>query len=891
MLNYKSRKEIVDKYHEDFNINKKSEIDLLDPASKDLYSVISKISEYNPSSVDLIDNAIKRYETGTYKSLGDFMKKQHNKLVKLLVHKEEQDKYYYIIDKYKQFQYSEGTNRRSVRSNSYSYHMKNAFKLIYNYYLFGFFECSMANYLINNMAEDKLDIKTNYYVLTYKIDRLDDMIAAGIDFGDRDLINAIQEIILSENNTEAVTVHIIRGVLKSSNEELHKLLGDFLLAARLQEGIRQAICENADCGTTEGFLKIFEVICDNNLIRYSSIKRAVATWIGICDENNVDRISNKIISLMSQCILDKDIALKKTESNDSIEIMVGLWALGFYDVEDAIEVMKKYVSCGSRNQKLTMSYYNLDLYYKKFSDITANKMIEDHWSDYELIAAFMPTYLSSVEYYLEVAINDKRNKDLLMSYSLIPIKDKIDLLNRYQFLQVFLKGSKQFGSQRRSSEALAVDMALENLAISAGFTDVTRLILMAEAEMINTIASFLSWNEVDGVSVRLEINKHGQPSLVYRKGDKQLKAAPASFRKNPYNLEIKQVVKKLKDQYSRTKQMFEVAMENRTLFTFSELLPLRDNPVISPIINNLVFIGEDLDTVDIGFLSDEGLLDYSGNEIKLDLASKIRVAHPFDLYKNRCWHEYQSLFFTEESVSKQRKQPFKQVFRELYIKLDEELENHKSLMFAGNQIQTKRTLTCLKNRKWVADYEEGLQKVYYRDNIVANIYALADWFSPSDIEAPTLEWVVFSNRKTFQSLKIKDVPDIVYSEIMRDVDMAVSVAHAGGVDPETSHSTIEMRKVIIEFNLPLFGIENVVLSGSHAIITGKRAEYNIHLASGIIHKAAGPMINVLPVHSQSRGKIFLPFIDEDPKTAEIMSKIVLFARDEKIKDPYILSQI
>lgn len=184
-----------------------------------------------------------------------------------------------------------------------------------------------------------------------------------------------------------------------------------------------------------------------------------------------------------------------------------------------------------------------------------------------------------------------------------------------------------------------------------------------------------------------------------------------------------------------------------------------------------------------------------------------------------------------------------------------------------------------------------MQKVYYRDNIVANIYALADWFSPSDIEAPTLEWVVFSNRKTFQSLKIKDVPDIVYSEIMRDVDMAVSVAHAGGVDPETSHSTIEMRKVIIEFNLPLFGIENVVLSGSHAIITGKRAEYNIHLASGIIHKAAGHMINVLPVHSQSRGKIFLPFIDEDPKTAEIMSKIVLFARDEKIKDPYILSQI
>ena len=51
------------------------------------------------------------------------------------------------------------------------------------------------------------------------------------------------------------------------------------------------------------------------------------------------------------------------------------------------------------------------------------------------------------------------------------------------------------------------------------------------------------------------------------------------------------------------------------------------------------------------------------------------------------------------------------------------------------------------------------------------------------------------------------------------------------------------------------------------------------------------MINVLPVHSQSRGKIFLPFVDEDPKAAEIMSKILLFAQDDKIKDPYIMDQI
>ena len=51
------------------------------------------------------------------------------------------------------------------------------------------------------------------------------------------------------------------------------------------------------------------------------------------------------------------------------------------------------------------------------------------------------------------------------------------------------------------------------------------------------------------------------------------------------------------------------------------------------------------------------------------------------------------------------------------------------------------------------------------------------------------------------------------------------------------------------------------------------------------------MLHILPVHSQQRGRIFLPFVDEDPKTAEIMSKIILLAEDQKIKDPSILEQI
>lgn len=36
---------------------------------------------------------------------------------------------------------------------------------------------------------------------------------------------------------------MIRGIVMSRDTGLYKVLGDFLLAARLQEGARQAVCE------------------------------------------------------------------------------------------------------------------------------------------------------------------------------------------------------------------------------------------------------------------------------------------------------------------------------------------------------------------------------------------------------------------------------------------------------------------------------------------------------------------------------------------------------------------------------------------------------------------------------------------------------------------------
>ena len=486
---------------------------------------------------------------------------------------------------------------------------------------------------------------------------------------------------------------------------------------------------------------------------------------------------------------------------------------------------------------------------------------------------------------VEKEITAKRNKDLVMCCGLIPLKRarEKDMLARYVFLQNFLKESKQFGAQRRASEEKAVEIALSNLARACGFDDVTRLVWTAETELIKAHADHFTPKEVEDVALSLSVAADGAVSLVCTKGGKPLKAVPAKLKKNAYVLELKDAEKNLKEQYRRAKKMLEEMMEDGTPLLAREIANVMTyNPVIAPLLKPLVFQSGTA----LGFYADGALVAADGTRTELAEDAEVKIAHALDLYESGTWADYQRYLFEKEI-----RQPFKQVFRELYIKTADEHGKESSHRYAGHQVQPAKTVALLKTRRWVIDGSEGLQRIYYKANIIARIYALADWYSPADIEAPTLEWVEFFDRKTFQRLPIDDVPDLIFSEVMRDVDLVVSVAHVGGVDPEASHSTVEMRRAIVQFNLPLFKLDNVRLEGAHAHIHGKLGDYTVHLGSGIIQQKAGAMVSVLPVHSQHRGRLFLPFLDEDPKTAEILSKIILFAEDGKIKDPFILDQI
>ncbi|PSL40900.1 uncharacterized protein DUF4132 [Planomicrobium soli] len=486
---------------------------------------------------------------------------------------------------------------------------------------------------------------------------------------------------------------------------------------------------------------------------------------------------------------------------------------------------------------------------------------------------------------LKTSIQTKRNKEHLLAYSLLPIIAKFEetILDRYDFIQQFLTESKQFGAQRRASEAKVVEIALKNLALAGGYEDLTRMRWSLEGKKMETIQQYTVSAEVEGYQAHIEIDNSGKSRLRVFKGEKELASLPAKLKKNDYVITLKEIHSKLKEQYSRNRAELEKSMVLQSPFRKRELEQMLNNPVVAPLAKKLVFKIDER----FGFLEENGLVQENGDIYPFQETDVATIAHCVHLQENGIWAAYQRILYDQKVI-----QPFKQVFRELYVlNEDEKLDGYRSLRYAGHQLQPAKAITLFRGRSWTVHYEEGLQKVYHQENIIATVDALADWYSPADIESPTLEQVAFFDRKTYKPLKLRSIPPILFSETMRDIDLAVSIAHVGGIDPQASLTTIDMRKAIIRESLRLTKTANVRLDKNFAFIEGNLGEYGVHLGSGSVQKLATGSLYIIPVHSQHRGKLFLPFLDEDPKTAEILAKVLLLANDKTIKDPHILEQL
>ena len=469
-------------------------------------------------------------------------------------------------------------------------------------------------------------------------------------------------------------------------------------------------------------------------------------------------------------------------------------------------------------------------------------------------------------------ITEKRDKDYVMALGLVPInKKKVeeDLVSRYNLLQTFLKESKQFGQQRQESEKNAVEIGLDNLSRNAGYEDSIRFSWAMEAKATQQIMEKATL-VIDDTCLQLVVDEEGKADIIVTKGDKTLKSIPDKYKKNKEVEALKDSKTYLTKQYSRTRLSLEQAMLSQTLFTAAELAKILEHPVVKAMLSKLVLFNPE--TQASGFWQDGKLLSAEGTLTPLKAVDKLLIAHPSHLFYAVQWDLYQKYLFDKEL-----KQPFKQVFRELYVPTKDELEtSNRSERYQGHQVQPQKTVALLRGRGWTVNYEEGLQKVYHKEGFRATLYAAADWYTPSDVEAPTLEYVVFYNLKDGKEVPMKEINPVIFSEVMRDVDLVVSVAHVGGVDPEASHSTLQMRGALARESARLFKLTNVEVKERYILVKTEHGDYSLHLGSGMISKG-GLQINVVAVQSQHRGRVFLPFVDDDPKTAEIISKMKLLS--------------
>ncbi len=491
---------------------------------------------------------------------------------------------------------------------------------------------------------------------------------------------------------------------------------------------------------------------------------------------------------------------------------------------------------------------------------------------------------------LRAAVVDRRHQDSLRALGLRPLSPRraaADLRERYDLMQAFLRESRQFGSQRQDSERSAVEIGLANLARTAGYRDPLRLGWAMEAAATADLVEGVTITR-DDVVIRLTIDADGSPELRIARGARVLKAVPAALRKDPEVRALTARQQEVRQAGARIRAGLEQAMVRGDAFTGEELAELRAHAALWPRLRELVLIDGD---GALGRLSEDAraLVPIEGDPQPLAAEATVRIAHPVDLLAEGRWPQWQ-----RDVLEAERRQPFKQLFRELYVAVPDEEEERApgtSRRYAGHQVKARQAMALLTSRGWLCEQWAPPTRTLREERLVVDVEIAEVWGTPLEVMPPVVEAVTFHRLGSPDPIALRDVEPRIFSEIMRDLDLVVSVAQAGDVDPEASMSTIEARAALVRETAALLGIGGVTIDGRRARIEGQLGQYAVHLGSGVVTRQPGGAVCIVPIDAQYRGRVFLPFADDDPRSAEVLSKVLLLARDDEIKDPSIRVQL
>jgi len=172
--------------------------------------------------------------------------------------------------------------------------------------------------------------------------------------------------------------------------------------------------------------------------------------------------------------------------------------------------------------------------------------------------------------------------------------------------------------------------------------------------------------------------------------------------------------------------------------------------------------------------------------------------------------------------------------------------------------------------------------------------------------------VHFSRTNGGADLRLDEIPPLLFSEVMRDVDLFAAVCSVGN-NPEwndggphgrytqawthfsfgdLSGSAVSRRETL-ERLIPRLEIGPVcTISQKFLVVKGTRRTYKIHYGSGnILMEPNDQYLCIVPKSVvESKADVFLPF-EGDRVLAIILSKAFMLAADDCIKDESILRQI
>jgi hypothetical protein len=482
----------------------------------------------------------------------------------------------------------------------------------------------------------------------------------------------------------------------------------------------------------------------------------------------------------------------------------------------------------------------------------------------------------------------KRVQSAVKAYGLLSVEDgEAEVMERYLFLKQFADESSSYGSQRQANERAAVQFALLHLALQLGYADVAQFEWAIEARISPTLTEPNRTWEIGRYILELTF-KAGEPVLIVHQGERQLKTVPSAVRQTEIYQQAKANVENLRDQARRFRTAFEQAMVAGSELNRNDLANLSRLPIAREILSQLIFCTDDLLS---GTVTLDDLMLHPLNLPPIPVPETVKIAHPNHLFNAGVLAVWQ-----QEVVSRRWVQAFKQVFRELYVLTPAEHETRTySNRFAGHPIDSHVTARLLQSRNWHIDNHEAIaDKQFITHNIKAvfSFRGNGHYFTESrDVFSEQIQfYLAGSNDET--RLPLEDIPPLIFSEVMRDADLVVSVAQRSG-EISLSREAYERRGELVTALLADLGLAGVRVEGHFAYIKGKLANYRVHLASAAIHIEPGNYLCIVPkLWGLRHDNLFLPFADrDDAKVSEVISKIFLLINDDQIRDESIMRQI